>query len=474
MARARRSRDDFDDDPQNDSELDVSELVDQRAWSPDTDLPAGNTPQSLARQSVGLQQRSVHLQEQANLIHAAHLQVAISSNELLSDIDETLDRMGHGLDQIHEDLLRQEQIGRDQLERQDQHLRQQATHIDLTRQQLELQKQQVDKVERDRLVKDLLYNLERYNQRLAKINDFVARAYGARRLLERMAISKFSSKDLFEIADKRHFDQQMATINGFIESLDPEGQRVLKQFEKAYCDFLKATQADPAADAPEVGDAMTFSEESLLRARPLPPEYNKTPLDEQTARTIGIMVKNIVQARYKARTLMIAGGAGAGVFAVITVFVGISAINNGGVAIPLALSTGLLAVVAMLLAGFPPLRGFAVRLLSEGGGDAGADEQKLNDRYSLTVDEATELLATWQQYLRAAEAFDRELPARIKHERARVAQHNQTITQMATQRATFIAQRKAKRDGALAGLRQYLTTFLEKHPAMQDWAPKPA
>jgi len=332
----------------------------------------------------------------------------------------------------------------------------------------------VDKVERDRLVKDLLYNLERYNQRLAKINDFVARAYGARRLLERMAISRFSSKDLFEIGDKRHFDQQMATINGFIESLDPEGQRVLKQFEKAYCDFLKATQADVAADAPEVGETMSFSEETLLRARPVPPAYDKTPLDEQTAKIIGKMVKNIVQARYKARTLMIAGGAGAGVFALITVLLIMSAINNGGIAVPLALSTGLLTLVAALLAGFPPLRSFAVRLLSEGSGDADADEQKLNDRYSLGVDEATELLGAWQQYLRAAEAFDRELPARLKHERTRVEQHNKTITQMASQRATFIAQRKAKRDGAMAGLRQYLTTFLEKHPAMQDWAPKPA
>jgi hypothetical protein len=193
MARAHQSRDDFDESEQNDSELDVSELVDQRAWSSDPNLPAGKTQQSLARQSIGLQQRSVHLQEQANLIHAANLQVAISSNELLSDIDETLDRMGHGLDQIHEDMLRQEQIGRDQLQRQDEHLRQQATHIDLTRQQLELQKRQVDKVERDRLVKDLLYNLERYNQRLAKISDFVARAYGARRLVLGLWTTNFSA-----------------------------------------------------------------------------------------------------------------------------------------------------------------------------------------------------------------------------------------------------------------------------------------
>jgi hypothetical protein len=473
MARARRSSD-FDEE-QNDSELDVSELVDQRAWSSDSDLPVANTPQSLARQSVGLQQRSVHLQEQANLIHAAHLQVAISSNELLGDIDETLDRMGHGIDQLHDDLLRHEEIGREQLAKQDEHLRQQATHIDLTRQQLELQKQQIDKVERDRLVKDLLYNLERYNQRLARISDAVSRAYGARRLIERMSLSKFTAKDLFEIADKRLFDEQISAINGFITSLDAEGQRVLRQFEKAYSDFLKATQADPAADAPEVGESMSFSEESLLRARPLPPAYNKTPLDADTAKVIGKLVKNIVQSRYKARTLMLVGGGAAGVFALLTVLLAMAALSGGGIAIPLALSSGLLTFVASLLAGFAPLRGWVVRLTSsDAGTDADADEQKLNDRYSLSFDEASELLAAWQQYLRAAEAFDRELPARLKNERTRVEQHNRTVTQMASQRATFIAQRKAKRDGAMQGLRQYLTIFLEIHPAMQDWAPKPA
>ena len=472
MAHARRSRGDSDEE-ENDSELDVSELVDQRAWSPDTDVPARSSPQSMARQSIGLQQRSVHLQEQANLIHAAHLQVAIASNEILGNIDSTLDRMGMGIDQIHDDLLRQEEIGREQLARQDEHLRQQATHIDLTRQQLELQKQQVDKVERDRLVKDLLYNLERYNHRLTRINDPVARAYGARRLLERMSISQFSSKDLFEIADKRHFDQQMATINGFIECLDAEQQRVLKQFEKAYCDFLKATQADPAADAPQVDEAMSFSEDALRRARPLPPAYNKTPLDADTAKVIGRLVNSIVQARYKARTLMFVGGAAAGVFALLTVVLAMSALSSGGIAVPLAIACALLFIVSASLAGFPPLRNGVARVLSEGKSDAGADEQKLADRYSLTVDEATQLLTDWQQYLRAAEAFDRELPARLKNERTRIEQHNRTVVQQSSERATFIAQRKAKRDGAMQGLRQYLTLFLEKHPAIQDWAPKP-
>ena len=125
-------------------------------------------------------------------------------------------------------------------------------------------------------------------------------------------------------------------------------------------------------------------------------------------------------------------------------------------------------------AGFPPLRNWVVRLIGESKSDPDADEQKLADRYSLSFDEASQLLGEWQQYLRAAEAFDRELPARLKAERTRVEQHNRTVLQMTSERATFIAQRKAKRDGALQGLRQYLTTFLEKHPAMQDWAPKPA
>lgn len=472
MARARRDRGDSADD---DNTLDIGELVDQSTWSPD--IPARGRSVAaeshrLQRESIELQRDSIELQAEANFLHAAQLQVAVASNEILGQIDRSLDQIGFGINQLHDDMARQEALQAEQLRRQDEHLRQQATHIDLTRQQLELQKQQVEKVERDRLVKDLLYNLERYNKRLTKIADAVARAYGARRLLERLSISRFTSADLFEIADKRHFDEQMAIVNGFVSALDAEGKRTLEQFEKAYTDYLKANQTDLSADAPEARQRLTFSEDRVRRARPRPPEHNGHPLDSATADTLYVLAAHCTQKRLKARAITLAGGIAAGVFALLTALCVMAALNGSGIAMPAALSTGVLMIASLLLAACPPIRSKAANLLGEEGVDADADEEKLIDRYGLNLDQVTHLLDAWRQYAAAARAFDRDLPKRLQQERTRIEEHNRTVEQTLAQRTTLIADRKAKRSGSLGALRQWINAYLDKHPGIQDWVPK--
>ena len=44
---------------------------------------------------------------------------------------------------------------------------------------------------------------------------------------------------------------------------------------------------------------------------------------------------------------------------------------------------------------------------------------------------------------------------------------------MNTQQSTIVAQHKAKRATALGGLLNYINAFLDKHPEVKDWAPRP-
>ncbi|HEX4796506.1 MAG TPA: hypothetical protein VH370_22135 [Humisphaera sp.] len=475
MAKTSRQRGNFDEDDDA-SQLDLSDMVDQTSWTrEDGTLAAGRQdPQQLQKQSVRLQEHSVALQEQANVLSAAQLQVAVASNELLGHIDSSLDQIGYGINQIHDDLARQEQLQREQLQKQDEHLRQQATHIDLTRQQLELQMQQTAKIERDRLVKELLYNLERYNKKLMKLTDPIARAYGARRLMDRLSIAKFTSKDLFEIADKRHFDDQTAAVNAVIESLNAEQQKILGQFEKAYGDYLRATGTDSQDDAALAGERLTFSEAAVKQARPRPPEHNGRPLDEATAKTLGELAKTCGKKRQVMSRLTIGAGTAAGVFALLTILLAMAAMKSGGIAVPLAISTALVTVVAVVLVACTPVRSKAAVILGEGLSEAESDEFKLTDRYGLTYEETDKLMTAWGQYSFAARAFDREFPHRLEQERTRIAAHNKAVDEMNTQRSTIVAQHKAKCATALGGLLKYINAFLDKHPEVKDWAPRPA
>ena len=77
----------------------------------------------------------------------------------------------------------------------------------------------------------------------------------------------------------------------------------------------------------------------------------------------------------------------AGVFALLTILLAMAAMKTGGIAVPLAISTALVTVVAVLLVACTPVRSKVAIILGEGLSEAESDEFKLTDRYGLTYEE---------------------------------------------------------------------------------------
>jgi len=120
-------------------------------------------------------------QEIGNELLQYNAAIAVENNRELKSIGNTLNGIGFVLN----DLLSSSERQVATLERQE------ALH-----------KEHYDSVKKEKALKEVLYNLKKFQDTLHSVNDPIAEAYGSKIFLKMLEARDFGTKDLSEIADK--------------------------------------------------------------------------------------------------------------------------------------------------------------------------------------------------------------------------------------------------------------------------------
>ena len=144
----------------------------------------------------------------------------------------------------------------DQLQYQACHTNQFLNHISGTLEQIaEAQATHLEQVQRERSLKEILFQFEKYLKEAEDYGDPVAAAFGMNRLLQIIDRpgNGFSTADLSDLNDKRHFDSMMTKAKSILTQLPPDQFKELQNFEYLVGVYhkRKARGFDPVRDVPE-------------------------------------------------------------------------------------------------------------------------------------------------------------------------------------------------------------------------------
>ncbi|QDT19907.1 hypothetical protein [Gimesia chilikensis] len=143
----------------------------------------------------------------------------------------------------------------DQLQYQVCHTNQFLNHISGTLNQIaEAQATHLEQVQRERSLKEILFQFEKHLNETEAYGDPVAAAFGMNRLLQIIDRpgNGFSTADLSDLNDKRHFDFMMTKAKAILTQLPPDQFKELQNFEYLVGVYhqRKARGFDPVRDVP--------------------------------------------------------------------------------------------------------------------------------------------------------------------------------------------------------------------------------
>lgn len=170
----------------------------------------------------------------------------------------------------------------DQLQYQACHTNQFLNQISGTLDQIaEAQATHLEQVQRERSLKEILFQFEKYLKETEAYGDPVAAAFGMNRLLQIIDRpgNGFSTADLSDLNDKRHFDFMMTKAKAILTKLPPEQFKELQNFEYLVGVYhqRRTSGFDPVRDVP-VKERHNLPKE--FRTPPKPIANNVTKLGD--------------------------------------------------------------------------------------------------------------------------------------------------------------------------------------------------
>lgn len=163
------------------------------------------------RQVVAKLDESLELQNAANEIAIHTNQLVQQTNESLKDITYELERIGHGMAMLDQSIQGVETAIRDQTE---------------------MHKKQYDAIEKEKALKEIIYNMTKFQKKLENTEEKLSKGYGARKLTEILKASNFSTKDLSSIQDKEYYDSLLDKCAEIWSSLSDDEKEIFDDIEK--------------------------------------------------------------------------------------------------------------------------------------------------------------------------------------------------------------------------------------------------
>lgn len=122
------------------------------------------------------------------------------------------------------------------------HTNEALRHIAGTIEQIaSLQQTHFDQVQRERSLKEVAFQFEKFMDETERVSDPVSAAYGTKRLFDIVdhPVNGFTTADLSDLDDKRHFDALIARAKKALTSLSNNDFERLDHFEKLYGIYLQ-------------------------------------------------------------------------------------------------------------------------------------------------------------------------------------------------------------------------------------------
>lgn len=182
-------------------------------------VPANGAPLATTAPAIEKMGKLIGQVRNANRLLHVNIQLASKSHQILGEISRALDQLGFTMDRLAAGL--------------------------------QVQSQHFDEIRRERMLKEILYKMAKFQGSLASSNDPVAKAHGAKLLLQTIEAHDFGTRDLFDFSDKEFFDRQVEQAQRVLDQLSPDEQRLLEDFERLYAMYLEMDQFDPSALFPK-------------------------------------------------------------------------------------------------------------------------------------------------------------------------------------------------------------------------------
>ena len=263
------------------------------------------------RQIVEQLDTSLRLQDESNRINRFIANVTIENNKELRQVNEQLDKIGHGLEAIRESTEKT---------------------VSAIESQTELHRKHYQGLEKQNVLREILYNMKKFMGKLTSDSDEMSKAYGARKLLVLINEGDFGTKDLTEIKDKEYFDEVYETCEKTWQELSLGKKQELEDLEKLYYLTKELEYFDPEPLAEKelpLKPYLEYKELDLKRPEKaevsLPPIMQKYPMLQNAKNRLGSMLKKYEFAKTWSK-LSIPVGIGVTIFGFI--FFGIFHSNN--------------------------------------------------------------------------------------------------------------------------------------------------
>ncbi len=105
---------------------------------------------------------------------------------------------------------------------------------DAIKDQTEIHKKHYDKLEREKVLKEILYNMKKYQDYCESMGDQLQLGFGGKILLNLVKNYNFETKDLADIKDKEYYDKIISNAEKSWKSLNKESREEFENFENVY------------------------------------------------------------------------------------------------------------------------------------------------------------------------------------------------------------------------------------------------
>ena len=417
-----------------------------------------------AEQMIVAQEQSAEAQremaialQESNMLMGDVISATLNTNAAISDLDRHLEELGAT---ISAKLNAQLETQRRSVDIQEQQL-------DVQEQQLALHRQHYAEIERDKALKHTLYEIEKQIKAIRSRNDPVERAFEARLTEATLKRRSFSSRDLYEISDKRLYDELLDTLLAFNNDLPGEAAKLLDEFFRAYAlrQRMDAVKPDGTSASPKM--LPHFDESSLDTDAPEKPFADGLELTEQIVGEIKPMLDDIRRGESLCSWLAIVPKW----LSLILVVAGIaSAFQSNALLISIgmfcALVFGLYAITPYILPYLGKVEGFEwldpPSLLGE-----------LHKKYKVR-DWRSVLYALdgWDEYLLKDKQFRSERRERMRHARREYKDKVRKVEEFNKKLEQRKQDHRKRHAFSVSELDKAINNFLDRYPACQSYLPK--
>ncbi len=112
------------------------------------------------------------------------------------------------------------------------------------REQTDLHRKHYDAVQKEQALKEVIYNMKKYQTSLASSGDALAKAYGSKKLNDIIQQYGFSTRDLSSIPDKEYFDALKTECDRLWNALSEKEKEGLQDVEKLHFVTRELLDAD--------------------------------------------------------------------------------------------------------------------------------------------------------------------------------------------------------------------------------------